>query len=110
MGKEDNTIILKSDSKNNVSRLSNRTEVHTAIIGKDCVTIKGRVDNVYYEKTFFVNQLVEYDSDFSGSLYGKIRRIYTNRIVIVDRDKIYTLTLYNFAKKNWDFSENRMKF
>lgn len=109
MGKEDNTIILKSDSKNNVSRLSNRTEVHTAIIGKDCVTIKGRVDNVYYEKTFFLGQRVEYDSDFTGSLYGKLKRIYQDRVAIVDRDKIYTLSLYEFARKNWNFGSNQIK-
>ena len=83
-----------------------RSEQHSIVeFDSKQITIQGKVSGQRYKRTFKVGDLVEYDSDYQGSKYGKLQRIYKDNVLIVDREYVCRIPLYEFAKRNWDFND-----
>jgi hypothetical protein len=84
--------------------LLGRAETHSVVkLSSHQITIRGKVCDTIYERTFCIGDTVEYDSDFYGSCYGQLQSINDDVVTVVDKNKEHKIPLYNFAKRNWDF-------
>jgi len=86
-----------------------RPEKHTVVdISDSNITIRGSVSGTKYQRTFKIGDLVEYDSDYNGSLFGKLKRIYKNAVLITSNQRIYRVSLFDFARRNWDLKSEEL--